>query len=415
MSLGAWLRTPVDDHCGLVWPRWVPLATTVCAVAIAVAALAQRGALVPPGAAVVPALIAVGPWLVLEGTGYRPMPTGMLAACVIGGVYWLLLDPAMSDVAPFLLVLLTLEVGATSRPLVTVATVGATVAPIVFLDVDQDTGSWWVWLPGLAAGGLAGFAARTQMLLLSNERASRTALAERIAAEQRRDLAREVHDVVAHSLSVTMLYVTAARHALEADADVTEAVDSLRDAERIGRQAMGDIRRTVGLLDPASGDTRPLPGADDLAALVEEFREAGLAVTYRSSGSLDGLAPNLALGVYRVAQESLANVAKHAPGATVDVAVTAADAEVALVVDSSGAGGDRHAVVAAAPDAGPGRGLRGMAERVALLGGRLDAGPTPTGWHVRATFPRGMPSVPAGPVEVAGPVDTGDPMPAPSA
>ena len=63
MSLGAWLRTPVDDQCGLVWPRWVPLATTVCAVAIAVAALAQRGALVPPGAAVAPALIAVGPWL----------------------------------------------------------------------------------------------------------------------------------------------------------------------------------------------------------------------------------------------------------------------------------------------------------------------------------------------------------------
>ncbi len=267
------------------------------------------------------------------------------------------------------------------------------------MQVSHEAGGWWVWLPGLAAGAIGGFAGQTQVRLLANERASRTALAEQLAAEQRREVAREVHDVVAHSLAVTMLHLTAARHALEADGDVDEAVDSLREAERIGRQAMGDIRRTVGLLDPAGGDTRPLPGAADLPALVEEFRAAGLDVDARCEGPVGDLPPSVALAVYRVAEEALANVAKHAPGARVTLTVEAGGDGVALravstppsvgTVGAAGAGvPPREAGDAAAGGHGRGRGVRGMRERVELLGGNLEAGPAGAGWEVAARIPR---------------------------
>jgi signal transduction histidine kinase len=378
------MSEPVEDPSGLAWPRWVPLACTGCAVVVVIAAVGQRDALVPPGGAAVPGLLALGPW-VIECITRRPLPVPVFAACVIAGTYWLLLDPPTSDVTPFLLVLLALEVGATSRPAVTVGVILASIAPMLLLEVDQDVGGWWVWLPGIAAGGLAGFAAQTQVRLLAQERATRTVLAQRLAAEQRREVAREVHDVIAHSLGVTMLHLTAARHALQADGDVDEAVDALQDAERVGRQAMGDIRRTVGLLDATPGDTRPLPGGADLPALVDEFRAAGVDVDYRHPASLDGLPPSVGLAVFRVAQEALANVAKHAPGAHVSVAVDAGGETVDLRVDST--------LPAAVPTAseGDGRGLRGMRERIDLLGGHLDAGPTPTGWHVAASFPRRPP------------------------
>jgi signal transduction histidine kinase len=416
------LHQQVEDGRGLTWPRWVSLVCTACAVAVVLGALSQRGDLVPPGVAWLPALLALAPWLVLEATGHRSVPAALFVGCVVGGTYWLLLlDPVSSDVAPFLLVLVCLEVGAVSSLRVTALTVAACIAPMFPLELSQDVGGWWVWLPGLAAGAIGGVAAQAQVRLLANERASRTALAERMAAEQRREVAREVHDVVAHSLSVTLLHVTAARHALEADGDVDDAVDSLRDAERVGRQAMGDIRRTVGLLDPTGGDTRPLPGLDDLPALVDEFRAAGLEVEAELGADLGGLAPNAALAVYRVAQETLANVAKHTPGAQVTLAVEVGREGVALRAVSTlpaGAGPSRADGQASAPaaaagaQAGGGRGVQGMRQRIELLGGYLDAGPTGGGWRVEAHIPSRPPDPgPAHPAdgtpadEAAGPAE----------
>ena len=405
-GIGAWLNTSVDDVRGLTWPRWVPLTCTVCAVAIVVGALAQRGELVPPGRAWLPALLALAPWLLLEATGHNHLPTWGFVACAVGGTYWLLLDGVSSDVAPFLLVLLCLEVGAVSGPWATAATVAACIAPMFVLELSQDVGGWWVWLPGLAAGAIGGFAAQAQVRLLANERASRTVLAEQLAAEQRREVAREVHDVVAHSLAVTMLHLTAARHALEADGDVDEAVDSLREAERIGRQAMGDIRRTVGLLDPAGGDTRPLPGAADLPALVEEFRAAGLDVDAALRGPVGDLPPSVALAVYRVAEEALANVAKHAPGASGHADGRGRRRRRGAPGGEHAAGGRRGRRGRPRPGrpatrrrAGTGAGAAsaGMRERVELLGGTLEAGPTGAGWEVAARIPRRPAGVTAGP------------------
>jgi signal transduction histidine kinase len=207
-------------------------------------------------------------------------------------------------------------------------------------------------------------------------------------------VAREVHDVVAHSLAVTMLHLTAARHALDTDDDVDEAVDSLREAERIGRQAMGDIRRTVGLLDPAGGDTRPLPGVADLPALVEEFRAAGLDVDARCEGLVDDLPPSVALAVYRVAQEALANVAKHAPGARVTLVVEVEGDGVALRAVSMPPPATAGSGSSPPPSRAVGRGVQGMRERVELLGGHLEAGPIGGGWQVAAHIPQRPPVPP---------------------
>jgi signal transduction histidine kinase len=188
---------------------------------------------------------------------------------------------------------------------------------------------------------------------------------------------------------------------------------SLRDAERLGRQAMVDIRRTVGLLGTATADTAPMPGLADIDDLVTGFRAAGLDVRCSLTG--DPAGPSLAtgLGLYRITQESLANVAKHAPGAAVDVCLDLAGDPLRVTVRNSlpgrgephggrragGAGraaGSRQVdvvVTDAEPNgaSGPnadGLGLQGMRQRATLLGGRCTAGPDGGGgWRVEVVVP----------------------------
>jgi signal transduction histidine kinase len=194
-----------------------------------------------------------------------------------------------------------------------------------------------------------------------------------------------VHDVIAHSLSVTMLHVTGARHVLQSDGDVDEATTALRDAERLGRQAMTDIRRTVGLLEQGSPGTAPLPGALDVKDLVGEFGKAGLDVRYHQAGDLTTLSPSTGLTLYRIAQESLANVAKHAPDARTSVILDTEDGPPRLVVQSSSPNGPRPPV----PVHNGGSGLKGMSQRAAALGAQFSAGPDPHGgWKVEVVVPR---------------------------
>lgn len=189
-----------------------------------------------------------------------------------------------------------------------------------------------------------------------------------------------MHDVIAHSLSVTLLHVTGARRGLQEDRDIDDAVEALEQAERLGRQAMADIRRTVGLLDGAVGRAAPEPGVADIVTLVEDFVRAGLAVGYEPSGnSHDGVSAAAGLALYRIAQESLANIAKHAPDAVSHMTLEVSDSVAVLTVSNG------LPVPAAA--CAEGRGLRGMRQRVELLGGRIDAGPADDGWTVRAVIP----------------------------
>jgi signal transduction histidine kinase len=289
--------------------------------------------------------------------------------------------PVHADFAPALLVLMVLAVATLSSiagGLLAAASAGALLLAASALHrLDAVV----LYLGFVAAGWLLGYLMRTQRLLLAEQIEAQKMLAEHAAADERRRIAREVHDVIAHSLSVTLLHVTGARRVLQQDRDVDDAVEALEQAERLGRQAMADIRRTVGLLDRGPMKTTPEPGIDDIGVLVADFARAGLDVTLRIDGATQRVSAAVGLALYRITQESLANIAKHAADSKSVVALSISPTSARLAVTNR-----LPAAVAAAPSA-VGRGVRGMRQRIELLGGAIDVGPTHDGWSVRAEIP----------------------------
>ena len=233
-------------------------------------------------------------------------------------------------------------------------------------------------------------AARQQQL---NQQRQRTAQLEgehqqalKAAAEgERRHIARELHDIVAHSVSVMVVQAGAARKVLD---DKPEAArESLIAVEASGHEAMDELRRLLGVLSENGAekgtDAAPLapqPGLDGLDALVARVREAGLPVELRIDGQRRSLPPGVDVAAYRIVQEALTNALKYAGGARTEVVLRYAPDAVDLEVVDEG-------MIATAAD-GIGRGLVGMEERVALFGGTLDAGKRPErGYAVRAHLP----------------------------
>jgi signal transduction histidine kinase len=227
--------------------------------------------------------------------------------------------------------------------------------------------------------------------------AARTAAAERQAeravADERARMARELHDIVSHNLSVVVLQAAGAQAAGGTDTGPT-----LQKIERSGRQALVEMRRLLGVLrqpdEPAAGpELSPQPGLAELAALAEGVRAAGLPVVLVIDGDPDGLPAAVDISAYRIVQEALTNVLKHAGRASAQVSVRCGADEVFIEVTDDGAGPQP------AGPAGGGHGLAGMRERVALFGGELAAGPEPGGgFAVRARLPLGEQSRPAWPL-----------------
>jgi signal transduction histidine kinase len=221
---------------------------------------------------------------------------------------------------------------------------------------------------------------RHQRLLIEQLEQTRQELADAAVAEERRRIARDLHDLAGHTLAAVLLHVTGARHVLRRDVD--EAERALRDAEAVGRASLDQIRATVAALRADERGTDPaLPGAADLALLVEDYRRAGLDVRYDVAGPLDDLDGPIGTALHRIAREALTNVARHAPGNQVTVRLAAGDDAVVLAVVDSGTPGG------AAPAIGPHFGLVGMAERARAVGGELEAGPSEDGWRVEARLP----------------------------
>ena len=206
--------------------------------------------------------------------------------------------------------------------------------------------------------------------------------------DERARIARELHDVVAHAVSVMVVQAGAARFALGTDED--EVRERLLSVETTGRSAVDDLRRLLDLLradeqnQPLDDDdVGPAPGLGRLDELVDSLQRAGLPVRLETDGLPAELPPMLDVTAYRVVQEALTNVLKHSAAQWVRVQVRAgADVVVLEVADGGPArgAGDR-------PDRPGGQGLVGMRERVALFGGRLEAGPAGQGWRVRAELP----------------------------
>jgi signal transduction histidine kinase len=200
--------------------------------------------------------------------------------------------------------------------------------------------------------------------------AQRDRLAEAAARAERARIARELHDIVGHGLSITVLQLAGASALLE-NGRAEQAGERLASTERTARQTLTEMRRLLGLLDEGADPTlAPQPGLDQLEALIEATRRAGAQITTEVTGTPAALPPSLDLTVYRVLQEALTNVLKHAHPPVCTVRIGHEPHELALEVCDAG----RTATPAPA-----GRGLAGMRERITVFGGTLNTGVTPTG------------------------------------
>jgi len=217
---------------------------------------------------------------------------------------------------------------------------------------------------------------------------ARDEIARAAVVDERLRIARELHDVVAHSISVMTIQAGAARLLLDESPDRAE--EPLLRVEETGRETLSEMRRLLGVLrreEEPNGKLEARPSLEHLDALVAHYREAGLSVEVASEGDQRTLPQGLDLAAYRVVQEALTNTLKHAPGASVVVRVSYHRESLELTVSDTG-----H-VHAPGPLPAPrwergGHGLLGMRERAEIYGGRLEAGPGPDGgFVVSARFP----------------------------
>ncbi|MDX8144232.1 sensor histidine kinase [Lentzea sp. BCCO 10_0061] len=220
-----------------------------------------------------------------------------------------------------------------------------------------------------------------RLALLETERDQQAKIA---VGEERSRIARELHDVVAHAVSVMIVHADGAAYTIRSQPEVAE--NAVRTIADTGRQALTEMRRLLGVLrsDDAETQWAPQPDARGVVELAENTRAAGVPVRLEITGDVDDLPVGVGLSVYRIVQEALTNTIKHAgAGTTAMVRLARMPEELRLEVTDNGFG-TPHDVVKVSG----GNGLIGMRERAAVLGGEFEAGPNPGGgWRVRATFP----------------------------
>jgi signal transduction histidine kinase len=340
-----------------------------------------------PGADLVAALaasvVAVSPFVLFFVSGIKFNPLLISATALTATAIFLFgtSTPIPGDFAPLSLVLMVGAVGSLASVAGGLLATALAVALLGAASAMHRLDGIAMYLSIITMGWLVGFLLRTQRQMMIRQNEMQADLAAHAAADERRRIAREVHDVIAHSLTVTLLHVTGARRGLQQDRDIDDAVDALRDAERLGRQAMADIRRTVGLLDQGPSRIAPEPSISDIAALVDDFRQAGLTVTFATDGPHDRVSATVGLALYRITQESLANIAKHAPVSNAAVRLLVSRGSVRLSIVNE------LPVAFTTRTASDGRGLHGMRQRVELLGGAIDIGPVGDDWSVRVEVP----------------------------
>jgi signal transduction histidine kinase len=371
-----------------VEPTWVGPLMLVAAVLHGLLALvieggrydrgAALGNITPLSAALASAYVLAWIWELLA----PPRPRWIFAIAALAPASGLLYG-GRDTLAPLLCMLVGWWIaytGTRREAIVGLALVLVSIAP-TFVAGRGEYDNWLTWSLGGIFCWISGLVLALQRRTLATLRAAQADLARQAAAEERRLLARELHDVVAHTLAVTMLHLTGARHVLQRDP--ARAAEALAQAEELGRQSLADLRRAVGLLADGTpaGRAAPALGAHDIPALAAEFVRAGMPLETAISGSLDDVPAGLGLDLYRMVQEALANAAKHAPGQRVHLQLTVGHREIALLV--------RNAVARreARPDTSDGHGLPGLRARAARHGGEVVIGDDGSSWQVVARFP----------------------------
>lgn len=376
-----------DAEKGLVFAWWIPLFCVAGQVVSVVVAIVQRDQLTGLQIAAVLVLVLIPASFMYLSEWWVPWWLDMVAtftavaiilSAPIGGV-------GAADAISWVLMFSVSKYAATEGFRIGAVTAAPAAGMLVVASGIGQLEGLGMHVVVTALGLVAGAMLHTQSRALAAERSALAGEHDRATMAERNRIAREIHDLVAHSLSITMLHITGARRmladgaGLEGD-DVEEAIKALRDAELVGRQAMNDIRQTVSELATENDANRPLPSVDDLPELVDSVRGAGLKASYAADGDTSRLAPSAGLGLYRIVQESLANVAKHAPGSPAHVHLSVGREKVNLTVRST-----RTRPQAAHDDRG--NGIAGMTARAAQLGGTISAGPSGDSWLVDLSVP----------------------------
>jgi len=346
-----------------------------------VAVFGESGAFTGVGLA--SALAGVAPWALVAG-GVRVPPPLFAVLGLVPVWFGVVVAENPGGMFPAMLLATWVTRTSSSRWLV-VGTLVAAAGSIVTLALrtsEAHENGMVYFIGGLGISWLAGRMLRRQELLNQELQAMNDLRVQHAAVAERTRIASEVHDVVAHSLTVVMLHLTGARRALATDPQ--RADEALARAETVGRDSLDSIRQVMGLLrDPGTGRDVSQPGLADISALVDGYRTAGLALEVVDRIDASDVDPTVQLVAYRVVQESLANALQHAPGSSCAVTVERSTGELRVEVINAAA-----TVATTARSARAGLGLRGMIERVRAVGGELTAGPSADGgWRVSARIP----------------------------
>lgn len=361
--------------------------------AAAVKRVPERAAIVPPDRSLDGARYAVAAVVSVALVFRRrhPVPVaGVVGASVAALVALGVPGPSHTAVAFAIYSAAVQESGRRSR----LALVGAVIAMVeVGAFLAPGGPEWSAVVAGPAVvlvGWLAGqnVRARRSHARAATERArqrerEREDRVRQAAAEERLRIARELHDIVAHSMSLIAVRSGAARVVIDRDAD--EARRALEIIENTSRRALREMRHLVGVLRQPEDDRlvlEPTPGLGALEELVRQIDEGGTSVELVVEGRPRALPSGLDVSAYRIAQEALTNVVRHAPHSRARLSIRYGPADIEVEISNDG-GAPRHE---GATD-GSGHGLVGMRERVALYGGELSAGPTSTGYRVLARLP----------------------------
>ena len=413
------LAAVAADRDGLSLRHVIPPRVLDAVIAVAIAALGLISGL---GARAQHEHMPLAALPVLAAMGLVLYPRRRHPAVVLGAVAALVVTLVVMRAAlggSFLAVLCAAYSAAVygSRRLVIVLVAGA-VAALLFVGIPQALGHGGavqraVPVPTiLAAAGAAlfgllirnQFSARNSQLAVMAERAKwaaeqRAQEARRATLAERLRIARELHDIVAHHVSVIVIQAQGAQRTVDRDPDRSR--QAMADVERTARTALEEMRRLLGLLRPAEGadgtgdadgaaaedaaGRQPLQGLADIEALVTSMAAAGLRVTLRTTGEPRPVPEDVGLTGYRIVQEALTNVLKHAGPAQAHVLLEYGDQlEITVTDDGRGAA----AGLSGTEPPGAGRGTTGMRERVSMLGGQLTTGPQPGGgFRVHAAIP----------------------------
>ncbi|MFI0944341.1 sensor histidine kinase [Streptomyces sp. NPDC021020] len=378
---------------------WAVVLLVVCAVWIVADATPSPAA----RAAAVPVSVAMATVVALR----RRAPERMLLLAVATGLAQLALDvraPNPGDAAMLAIIYTCAATGTrwSSRLALTAGLLATPIAEARWPPEGEYSTIWTTLLQTFfltmvfALSWVVGDRLRTRRAYYAQleERAERMhrereAQSKAAVAAERARIARELHDVVAHNVSVMVVQADGAAYVMDAAPD--QARQALSTISTTGRQALAEMRRLLGLLragDDAGGEYVPQPGVDQLADLIDQVRGAGLPVRFEVAGSARPLSSGVELTAYRIVQEALTNVRKHGgDGASASVVLGFGDQELDLLIEDDGRGGADALYEEGGRD-GLGQGLIGMRERIGMVGGTLTAGPRPGGgFRISAVLP----------------------------